>query len=114
MRISDWSSDGCSSDLLRQEGEEENRQLRIEEIDQHGGDRHLRRRAALDPCLHPQAAALAQHRPGHVQEIGDRSEESRVGKERVSTWRARRSPCKSQKKTTQNKNKTTQHRTIKK
>src|SRR3546814_3072904 len=81
MRISDWSSDVCSSDLDRQ-------------VAGHflpdgplGGDRRRDR-----PCRHDgedlrerREAPGLQHRPA-------RSEERRVGKECVSTCRSRWSP----------------------
>src|SRR3546814_11355520 len=76
MRISDWSSDVCSSDLI-------------------GGFRNARRWALV---------ALARHRPragravAQVQDSG-RSEDRRVGKECVSTCRSRWSPHHYKKKT---------------
>src|SRR3546814_2260246 len=63
MRISDWSSDVCSSDLERRDGG--------------GGDRE--HRAAADTV-------------GEDARRDDRSEERRVGKECVSTCRSRWSP----------------------
>src|SRR3546814_18505635 len=71
MRISDWSSDVCSSDLVRAE--------------------HL-----LDLRRHDDAANLA--RQALAQDPGSgRSEERRVGKECVSTCRSRWSPYQSKK-----------------
>src|SRR3546814_5435118 len=78
MRISDWSSDVCSSDLKRigqrlsaaRPVRETNQQLAI--ID------HARRR---NPCNNTRARSKR-----------DRSEERRVGKECVSTCRSRWSP----------------------
>src|SRR3546814_2626704 len=67
MRISDWSSDVCSSDLAC---------VRIE------ADR-LRR--DVDP-LHGVVERIDTH------DVGGRSEERRVGKECVSTCRSRWSP----------------------
>src|SRR3546814_3358164 len=67
MRISDWSSDVCSSDLLRRRS-----------TCTHGS----RTRAGCSPS-----------RPRDAQvENGSRSEERRVGKECVSTCRSRWSP----------------------
>src|SRR3546814_9960438 len=63
MRISDWSSDVCSSDLGS--------------LDAIGLGRRLER--------------IAQHHRGR-QNRGQRSEERRVGKECVSTCRSRWSP----------------------
>src|SRR3546814_8226603 len=83
MRISDWSSDVCSSDLA-------------------GGawrrDRHaprapasavtlLRGRSRCGLCDGGDSPRLA-----HRDDIGDRTEERRVGKECVSTCRSRWSP----------------------
>src|SRR3546814_17057503 len=96
MRISDWSSDVCSSDLL--DGAV-------------GTDRHEDRRLD-DPALECQTAAtrgtgLLQQFKLHGREDGlqktarivpwsrsprRRSEERRVGKEGVSTCRSRWSP----------------------
>src|SRR3546814_1385020 len=68
MRISDWSSDVCSSDLV---------------------ERQLRRAAAVGQQRDPPAARP----PGVAQHLdGRRSEERRVGKECVSTCRSRWSP----------------------
>src|SRR3546814_10582642 len=65
MRISDWSSDVCSSDLETEDG----------------GLRQVRRHDPEDPP------------PGRNPEYGaQRSEERRVGKECVSTCRSRWSP----------------------
>src|SRR3546814_15074536 len=95
MRISDWSSDVCSSDL--------------------GGHRCRRARARRrphQPCTelrHPLRHRKLRpphrpHRPRRAQRRGDpvrgaaRSEERRVGKECVSTCRSRWSPYHSKKK----------------
>src|SRR3546814_9494514 len=67
MRISDWSSDVCSSDLAK-------RQEIIEDY--------------KDRYEHPYIAAAR----GYVDDVIDRSEERRVGKECVSTCRSRWSP----------------------
>src|SRR3546814_5271401 len=97
MRISDWSSDVCSSDLLRHQlgggrgiavepGKEAplriKRDLAPVELEAHGPRRHR----AEDPAALGQLAA-------------QRSEERRVGKECVSTCRSRWSPYQSKKKT---------------
>ena len=65
---------GCDSpatDELRQERHEEDRQLGIEEIDQDGGDDHLKRRAGAGLLLDRQRAVLAQRRPGQIEKVGD-------------------------------------------
>src|SRR3546814_2333242 len=91
MRISDWSSDVCSSDLVAQEQEDhqDRQQAADHRVELHVGDRmadegglvvdrgqlHVRRYLRLDL----------------FQALG-RSEERRVGKECVSTCRSRWSP----------------------
>src|SRR3546814_9148055 len=81
MRISDWSSDVCSSDLY------------LQRIGREGS-------VAVDLALHI-AVAVELHFPQRAARgVGDeeaavvveRSEESRVGKEGVSTCRSRWSP----------------------
>src|SRR3546814_3901539 len=89
MRISDWSSDVCSSDLV------------AENVDAHGfaatadGDllaaQRCRRGAGE---LH---GALRDHEL-RVERLRLRSEERRVGKECVSTCTSRRSPYHKKKK----------------
>src|SRR3546814_2872041 len=75
MRISDWSSDVCSSDLPAGAGA------------RGGGRRHrLQHRGALR--RRPQRAGAAECHPAALH----RSEERRVGKECVSTCRSRWSP----------------------
>src|SRR3546814_1076727 len=101
MRISDWSSDVCSSDLehkLREEAEDER-------FTSH--DRSLLREADADGVVRSgggddrfrqtlRAARLQKlRRLGLAEEIAPRrwrSEERRVGKECVSTCRYRWSP----------------------
>src|SRR3546814_14429028 len=112
MRISDWSSDVCSSDLpahpavVLRRGRREGIQCRPGGPDglgryAYGADRHRRhqrlylpgerqeRRAELDWTLHARRAG--------------RSEERRVGKEFVSTCRYRWSPYLSKKTKVQKK-----------
>src|SRR3546814_19658702 len=97
MRISDWSSDVCSSDRLllpvivgfRQEdvGDEG---LRIAVIERELARLDLHHDAVprLEHMVHRrQAEFIALRNAG-----GDRSEERRVGKECVSTCRSRWSP----------------------
>src|SRR3546814_4808408 len=80
MRISDWSSDVCSSDLpggeRRHVGDQNQQQEEDAEPRQRGPD-HLHHRHAGDA--------------GGDEEV-ERSEERRVGKECVSTCRSRWSP----------------------
>src|SRR3546814_2480906 len=66
MRISDWSSDVCSSDLHA------------------GADLHL--------YVHPQDIDALEGDRRHTRDHDCRSEERRVGKECVSTCRSRWSP----------------------
>src|SRR3546814_7575233 len=85
MRISDWSSDVCSSDLLAilDEGHDVGRQ-----------------QAAVADHPEPDAVVVqvgdlaAQVEPQELHQVADllRSEERRVGKECVSTCRSRWSP----------------------
>src|SRR3546814_17186020 len=100
MRISDWSSDVCSSDLAPQH----------QPIVGHfySGDRHL---APLAPTLPPTQQDANADRPPRplndglilmlvwLQQHGRRSEESRVGKEWVSTCTSRWSQYDSKTKT---------------
>src|SRR3546814_4496716 len=82
MRISDWSSDVCSSDLLcRREVARELVTPVVHTAEQPGMRQHRSEMATLH-------AFLEQRPPGH----GLRSEERRVGKECVSTCRSRWSP----------------------
>src|SRR3546814_5848317 len=76
MRISDWSSDVCSSDLHDDEAEHEGADIAELRHDDAGGDR--------------KSAIGDEER--HLHEVGLRSEERRVGKECVSTCRSRWSP----------------------
>src|SRR3546814_1743526 len=81
MRISDWSSDVCSSDLAR---------LVIEP------DQHLAHGGRMFRRLEHHGVARDQRRKNvSVRQMGwkiIRSEERRVGKECVSTCRSRWSP----------------------
>src|SRR3546814_17198545 len=100
MRISDWSSDVCSSDLISQheidlDGGQQNRQRHPVDIAQHmGQEQYPDDIGGIDP---------ADVQPGGLQVILQRrdsskyrclqprasSEERRVGKECVSTCRSR-------------------------
>src|SRR3546814_18549963 len=98
MRISDWSSDVCSSDLLHG-SKIQGRYALI----QTGGKNWLAHRMKEQPVATPEdlAPMLATH--GSVEKLtpavwafegkwDGRSEERRVGKECVSTCRSRWSP----------------------
>src|SRR3546814_15021960 len=106
MRISDWSSDVCSSDLAMQA-------LRdlLATIDAEGAEidavyppttTELRLYAGLLAARRDDAVGVAE---ALRRTQGSRSEERRVGKECVSTCRSRWSPY-HEKKTTQSKTKT--------
>src|SRR3546814_6311531 len=86
MRISDWSSDVCSSDLRRQ---------RIADH-RHPGQQQRPDAEAVVPAGRPRIGALVDRKPappGKMREPPpERSEERRVGKESVRTCRSRWSP----------------------
>src|SRR3546814_15136444 len=95
MRISDWSSDVCSSDLSarpRQARAPQNGGQPGNGGDPYPNDRDRRRGEQRRPLDQPRAAKLPLC---HV-----RSEERRVGKECVSTCRYRWSPLHKKKKKT--------------
>src|SRR3546814_20866368 len=106
MRISDWSSDVCSSDLSQVMAFIRSGRLRVMSPTPGSGTENST--AAMVPSLSVLANPdddLPQRRPGRCRahrgaEV--RSEERRVGKECVSTCRSRWSPYPS-KKTKQNK-----------
>src|SRR3546814_6541359 len=86
MRISDWSSDVCSSDLLGIKAERVG-------IEPRAGDENVRL------ALHQPEELAEQHRRSESDDLAatpeieaGRSEERRVGKECVSTCRSRWSP----------------------
>src|SRR3546814_20445585 len=99
MRISDWSSDVCSSDLVAV-------LLRME-ID--GAIERILEKAGIEPAVARYAIVFTTETEGGIEsavvkgshvvgvfrtsdEDMDRSEERRVGKEGVSTCRSRWSP----------------------
>src|SRR3546814_6063079 len=96
MRISDWSSDVCSSDL-RHTANLFNFAAgnRLPVGDQGQGFQH--RTAVTGLTLGPQAGDPGMDFRAHLQaepgcNLDQRSEERRVGKECVSKWRSRWSP----------------------
>src|SRR3546814_14510349 len=98
MRISDWSSDVCSSDLVLAGGDAAEHAA--------GVVRQEHRAAAVDAHL---VGGLVAGDVGRREAVADlhaldrvRSEERRVGNECVSTWRSRWSPFYSKKQTTRN------------
>src|SRR3546814_19401050 len=90
MRISDWSSDVCSSDL---------RGLHpvVEDLDGHA----IQRLEGLHMAAQQRLQVLVQHIAGNdeARVAQHRSEERRVGKECVSTGRSGWSPYHKKKKT---------------
>src|SRR3546814_15638107 len=97
MRISDWSSDVCSSDLAAREREVDHGryQLVTKLSPPHGAvpQRQAQPRAFPDGGTgrYPARAQLREYLDKHMRASG-RSEERRVGKECVSTCRSRWSP----------------------
>src|SRR3546814_17275853 len=95
MRISDWSSDVCSSDLL-QPFADARRELRM--VEEHPGFiKNEQRRPPGEPLFEPMEQ-IGQHRRDDarvphqrlgLEALNIRSEERRVGKECVSTCRSR-------------------------
>src|SRR3546814_14240930 len=96
MRISDWSSDVCSSDLDEQTLSVAQLAPAMRRISAHTGDSSfLICRVGSDSlCLHREIGSYPVQvlavTIGHRQPL--RSEERRVGKECVSTCRSRWSP----------------------
>src|SRR3546814_18808355 len=101
MRISDWSSDVCSSDLddqaqcHRGQHAREHGEFRIEAPDLGGVRRDVACHAEESGMAKGKQAAVAEQKiegTGKQRKAKDRSEERRVGKECVSTCRSRWSP----------------------
>src|SRR3546814_14033472 len=96
MRISDWSSDVCSSDLFQVRTDEDTGQTVISGM----GELHLEvivdrmlREFKVDATVgKPQVAYRETITQTVVKHTYTRSEERRVGKEWVSTCRSRWSP----------------------
>src|SRR3546814_3667541 len=87
MRISDWSSDVCSSDLFQNENGFKNWQQAIGDIN--ASARYLSSSGIADP---KRVAIVGWSYGGYAALQSVRSEERRVGKECVSTCRSRWSP----------------------
>src|SRR3546814_14670895 len=98
MRISDWSSDMCSSDLLALHAAANLLfDLQHAQLALHKGEDHFEplRRRILDEqrlLVGNLDVEIARNRIGEARGVLDRSEERRVGKECVSTCRSRWSP----------------------
>src|SRR3546814_11309685 len=103
MRISDWSSDVCSSDLrddVRQRQEAALNYLRQVRIDVKARMRVAHHwiaaiddsRATAFGLFHEALDYSRDRRRAEIAGMNDRSEERRVGKECVSTCRSRWSP----------------------
>src|SRR3546814_18815749 len=91
MRISDWSSDVCSSDLEAQRHREEHGGRASEGAERHVEQDENAREAERNHDGKPLRCSLqAFELPAPFEII--RSEERRVGKECVSTFRSRWSP----------------------
>src|SRR3546814_12419870 len=103
MRISDWSSDVCSSDLLLRLAmgtlREQDREVRIVDIAAGHGRYILDALQGVSPL--PESILLRDYSDIHVRDgsplilekgLGDRPEERREGKECVRQCRSRWSP----------------------
>src|SRR3546814_9252821 len=82
LRISDWSSDVCSSDLRLRPDNQQRKHARAEVAQMQNGDKRQK--------VHP--GGIIQADRSYIDRDGFRSEERRVGKECVSTCRSRWSP----------------------
>src|SRR3546814_2668661 len=90
MRISDWSSDVCSSDLAAMRRIDQPFELRRRSI---GGIRRKRQHPIITPvALARKLGDRHQFQSRDAKLLKIRSEERRVGKECVSTCRSRWSP----------------------
>src|SRR3546814_12870952 len=101
MRISDWSSDVCSSDLDRPSPTNEGARRMVSDTIRRGAVRPLESIAlgGMGPDPLPRTLVPMKATSGPLPLGDDRSEERRVGKECVSTCRSRWSPYHSKKKT---------------
>src|SRR3546814_15964439 len=107
MRISDWSSDVCSSDLSGTAPS-----LRNDRQKRARGEARTRSAVRAKPTPAPYAGPSTTAMTGRSRLSRSRSEERRVGKECVSTCRSRWSPYhykKKKKRLLNSHNKHTQH-----
>src|SRR3546814_13097935 len=107
MRISDWSSDVCSSDLAFSKLQEELADARNLLAERKTIDRAkailMKRRGIDEPAAYALLRSHAMQSNRRIVDVAEalmtaRSEERRVGKECVSTCRSRWSPYHSKKK----------------
>src|SRR3546814_17041090 len=98
MRISDWSSDVCSSDLLTERGARTGSAFGtcLPRLSPHPVE-YSRARPGRDAPRSWQAGGFRPNSYSNSRMSHPRSEESRVGKECVSTFRSRWSPYHSNK-----------------
>src|SRR3546814_17138359 len=109
MRISDWSSDVCSSDLVAQPVEHEDRAFEAAQLAHREGQSVLSRIGGQAAKHRRSGGGVGAYRCGEPQQFlpmrrdmhqcDRRSEELRVGREFVSTCRSRWSPSHLKKKT---------------
>src|SRR3546814_11687092 len=95
MRISDWSSDVCSSDLV---GFADGADPEWPTVATHAAQFQFDSAASRHRAVQRVSKALAVIVDQAVEQAGNRSEERRVGKECVSTCRSRWSPYHKKKK----------------
>src|SRR3546814_7485172 len=100
MRISDWSSDVCSSDLLPSERRISKRLFRTGEADRchNRPPRTRQRQVKIASLFYRRFADQARQQGSSFLFRQDRSEERRVGKACVITCRSRWSPLHAQNK----------------
>src|SRR3546814_16373729 len=96
MRISDWSSDVCSSDLISTDQEDRGVEMFVT-IDHDAAARHGISSRDIDNALYNAfgqrtAATIYEELNQYSVILGVRSEERRVGKACVGTGRSRWSP----------------------
>src|SRR3546814_17692621 len=95
MRISDWSSDVCSSDLVKVALRQGRPEQGISEDRMQGAFRRTPSRCLIQRIGHRRIKLDVERelvQLGDMDHHGARSEERRVGKECVSTCRSRWSP----------------------